>query len=77
MKKGIHPEYVKTLVACACGEKFETRSTVPEIHIEVCNKCHPFYTGKQRVMDTGGRVQKFQKKYATYFEGEPKEKKGK
>ena len=64
MKQGIHPDYVKATVRCSCGNTFETRATVPEIHVEICNVCHPFYTGKQRVLDTAGRVAKFQQKYA-------------
>ncbi|MEW6357685.1 MAG: 50S ribosomal protein L31 [Planctomycetota bacterium] len=64
MKKGIHPEYVECTVTCGCGEKFKTRSTKPKINVEICSKCHPFYTGKQKLVDTMGRVQKFEKKYA-------------
>ncbi|MFN2526406.1 MAG: 50S ribosomal protein L31 [Actinomycetota bacterium] len=64
MKQGIHPEYVETLVTCSCGNTFTTRSIKPELHVELCNQCHPFYTGKQKLVDTGGRVEKFQKKYA-------------
>lgn len=75
MKKGVHPEYMVTKVVCACGNTFETRSSVPEIHVEVCNLCHPFYTGTQRVIDTGGRVQKFKDKYAGYFEKQKEENK--
>lgn len=61
MKKEIHPEYKKTKVVCACGNEFETRSTVfPEIKVELCSLCHPFYTGKQKFVDTAGRVDKFQ-----------------
>jgi large subunit ribosomal protein L31 len=63
VKAGIHPEYVDTTIACACGEVFRTRSTRPEIRVEVCSKCHPFYTGKQKLMDTAGRVERFQRKY--------------
>ena len=65
MKKDIHPEYVTTTVTCTCGNKFETKSTVTsgEIHAEVCSACHPFYTGKQKIMDTGGRVARFEKRY--------------
>ncbi len=65
MKKDIHPEYVATTVTCTCGNKFETRSTVTsgKINVEVCSACHPFYTGKQKIMDTGGRVARFQKRY--------------
>lgn len=63
MKKGIHPEYVEARVTCSCGETFVTRSTKPILRVEMCSKCHPFYTGKQRLVDTGGRVQRFQKRY--------------
>lgn len=60
MKQGIHPKYEKTVIKCACGNEFETRSTVfPEIHVELCSACHPFYTGKQKFVDTAGRVDKF------------------
>lgn len=68
MKKGIHPKYMRTTVVCACGNRFETRSTVPEIHVEICNQCHPFFTGRQKVVDSAGRVQKFQEKYSSYFQ---------
>ncbi|HET7481912.1 MAG TPA: 50S ribosomal protein L31 [Actinomycetota bacterium] len=64
MKQGIHPDYVETLVTCSCGNTFTTRSIKPELHVELCNQCHPFYTGKQKLVDTGGRVERFQKKYA-------------
>lgn len=66
MKPDIHPQYVVTQVTCSCGNAFTTRSTATkgEIHVETCNVCHPFYTGKQRVLDTAGRVAKFQRKYA-------------
>ena len=64
MKQGIHPEYVVTTVTCSCGNTFQTRSVKPELHVELCNKCHPFYTGKQKLVDTGGRVERFQRKYA-------------
>lgn len=63
MKKGIHPEYVEATVTCGCGATFKTRSTLKQIHVEVCSQCHPFYTGKQKFVDTAGRVEKFQKKY--------------
>jgi large subunit ribosomal protein L31 len=59
MKKDIHPNYGKSIVTCSCGNTFETRSTVPEIHVEICSVCHPFYTGKQKLVDTAGRVDKF------------------
>ncbi len=63
MKAGIHPEYVDTTITCACGEVIHTRSTRREIRVEVCSKCHPFFTGKQKFMDTAGRVERFQRKY--------------
>jgi large subunit ribosomal protein L31 len=64
MKEGIHPEYKEVQVSCACGNKFATRSTVGhELNLDVCSACHPFYTGKQKVVDTGGRVEKFRQKY--------------
>ena len=63
MKDGIHPEYQVVSVTCACGNTFETRSTVAEIHTDVCAECHPFYTGKQRLVDTAGRVERFRQKY--------------
>ncbi len=59
MKKEIHPKYGKTIVTCSCGNTFETKSTVPEINVEICSVCHPFYTGKQKLVDTAGRVDKF------------------
>ena len=67
MKPDIHPEYVLTEVSCTCGNTFTTRSTAKNgiIHAEVCSSCHPFYTGKQKILDTAGRVDKFRKKYAT------------
>lgn len=63
MKKDIHPKYDTVKVSCACGEAFESGSTRKEIRVEVCSKCHPFYTGKQKFIDTSGRVDKFKKKY--------------
>jgi len=64
MKPGLHPEYKTIKVVCACGNNFETGSTLKdELHVEVCSECHPFYTGQQKIMDTGGRVGKFQQKY--------------
>jgi large subunit ribosomal protein L31 len=63
VKAGIHPEYVDTTITCACGEVIHTRSTRPSIHVEVCSKCHPFFTGRQKLMDTAGRVERFQRKY--------------
>lgn len=64
MKAGIHPNYVDCTITCACGNVIETRSTRPEIRVEVCSKCHPFYTGKQKLVDTGGRVDRFNKRFA-------------
>lgn len=64
MKAGIHPEYELSNVVCACGNKFQTRSTLKEIRVEICSNCHPFFTGKQKLIDTAGRIEKFQKKYA-------------
>jgi large subunit ribosomal protein L31 len=65
MKAGIHPDYKVIAVTCTCGNKFETRSTSgQDLQVEVCSNCHPFYTGKQKIVDTGGRVDKFRKKYA-------------
>lgn len=63
MKEGIHPNYEKASVKCACGETFETRSTKSEIRVEICSKCHPFFTGRQKLVDSGGRVDKFKKRY--------------
>ncbi len=64
MKADIHPEYQDIKVTCSCGHTFTTRSTLTdELHIEVCSQCHPFYTGKQKILDTGGRVDKFRRKY--------------
>ena len=63
MKKGVHPEYLDCVVSCACGNTFTTRSTVAQLKIEICGNCHPFYTGKQKFVDTAGRVEKFQKRY--------------
>jgi len=66
MKPDIHPQYVETTVTCSCGSTFTTRSTAKNgsIHADVCSQCHPFYTGKQKILDTAGRVDKFRKKYA-------------
>ena len=67
MKKGIHPKYQKVTVRCGCGNTFETRSTSKEIHAEICSACHPFYTGKQKFVDTAGRIERFQRKYGTDY----------
>ena len=63
MKQGIHPDYKQTTIKCACGEVIETGSTKENITVEICSKCHPFFTGKQKLVDTGGRVEKFRKKF--------------
>ncbi len=63
MKTGIHPDYVECTVTCGCGNSFKTRSTRPTINVEVCSSCHPFYTGKQKFVDTAGRVERFQRRY--------------
>ena len=63
MKQGIHPKYEEATITCACGNVIKTRSTKKEIHVEVCPKCHPFYTGKQKLVDTGGRVDRFKKRF--------------
>ncbi len=63
MKKGIHPEYYEATVRCACGNTFKTGSTKKELRVEVCSECHPFFTGRQKFVERGGRVEKFKKKY--------------
>lgn len=63
MKEGIHPNYKPTTVRCACGEVFETASTKENLRVDICSKCHPFYTGKQKLVDTGGRVDRFNKRF--------------
>jgi len=68
MKKGIHPEYMPCKVICACGNEFMTRATVPEMKVEICGKCHPFYTGKQKIVDSAGRVERFYKRYGKHLE---------
>ena len=73
MREGIHPKYVETKVTCACGNTFKTRATVPEIRVDICNAFHHFYTGKQKFVDTAGRVERFQKKLGgEYFKSKPK-----
>jgi len=72
MKAGIHPDYKLINVTCTCGNKFETRSTIgQDLQVEVCSNCHPFYTGKQKIVDTGGRVDKFRKKYGVAPKASP------
>ena len=63
MKEGIHPVYEATVIRCACGNEIPTRSTKKDIRVEICSKCHPFFTGKQKLVDTGGRVDRFKKRY--------------
>jgi large subunit ribosomal protein L31 len=68
MKPDTHPRYYQTKVSCACGNEFETGSTKENIRVEICSKCHPFFTGKQKLMDTAGRVERFRRKYAQFEE---------
>ncbi len=63
MKKGIHPEYSNCAIKCACGNVIKTKSTQKELHVEICSSCHPFFTGKRKLIDTSGRIEKFKKKY--------------
>ena len=65
MKPGIHPDYRKVTVHCACGNTFETRSTTKDIHVEICSVCHPYFTGRQKLLDTAGRVERFRQKWGT------------
>ncbi len=76
MKKDIHPKYYKAIVRCACGNEFEAGSTKKEISVEICSKCHPFFTGKQKLADSAGRVERFKRKYAK-FDSENKGNKSK
>lgn len=66
MKNDIHPEYFESTIKCACGNVVETGSTKKDIKVEICSKCHPFFTGKQKLIDTGGRIDRFRKKYAKF-----------
>jgi large subunit ribosomal protein L31 len=75
MKQGIHPEYKETTITCACGEVIHTRATKENIRVEICSKCHPFYTGKQKLVDTAGRVERFRKKYGDSY-SKPSEEAG-
>ena len=68
MKKDTHPKYTLTKITCVCGNVIETRSTVEDIHVEICSACHPFYTGKQKVVDTAGRIDRFNKRYGVKSE---------
>ena len=67
MKKGLHPEYMIARVVCACGHTFTTRSVKPEIRVEICSNCHPYFTGQQKFVDTEGRIERFQRKYGDYL----------
>jgi len=73
MKKKIHPKYVECTVTCGCGNSFTTRSTVEKVNVEICGACHPFYTGKQKFVDTAGRVEKFQKRFGWGLDKQAKE----
>jgi len=75
LKKGIHPKYENCTVSCACGHSFETRSTVGDIKVEICSACHPFFTGKQKLVDSAGRVEKYMKKYKLKSEEDKKQSK--
>ncbi|MFH1886937.1 MAG: 50S ribosomal protein L31 [Pseudomonadota bacterium] len=66
MKQGIHPEYKQTIIRCACGNEIETGSTVDDIRVEICSACHPFFTGKQKLIDSAGRIERFRRKYANF-----------
>jgi len=66
MKEGIHPEYFQTTIRCACGNVVEVGSTAKDISVEICSKCHPFFTGKQKLVDTAGRIERFRRKYAKF-----------
>lgn len=66
MKEGIHPQYHQTTIRCACGNEIPTGSTKEDIRVEICSKCHPFFTGKQKLIDSGGRIERFMKKYKNY-----------
>lgn len=75
MKKKIHPKYANCVITCACGNKIETRSTVEKISVDLCSQCHPFFTGKQKIVDSAGRVEKFIRKYSKKKTTKPKKKK--
>ncbi|NQT07046.1 MAG: 50S ribosomal protein L31 [Candidatus Omnitrophica bacterium] len=75
MREKIHPQYKETTISCACGEVIHTRSTKENIKIEICSKCHPFFTGKQKLVDSAGRVEKFKKRFAKKAEPKPKKEK--
>lgn len=77
MKKGLHPEYMEATATCACGETFKTRSTKPVLKVEICSKCHPFFTGQQKMVDTEGRVERFIRRYGLEDRYKKQAKKGK
>ena len=77
MREGIHPDYTEAVVTCVCGSSFETHSTVGDMKIEICSACHPFFTGTQKIVDTAGRVERFQRKYANLDTVTPVKKKTK
>ena len=72
MKEGIHPKYYTASAKCACGNQFEVGATIQEISVEICSQCHPFFTGKQKLVDTAGRIDRFRKKYANFDFGKQK-----
>ncbi len=74
MREGIHPEYHETTISCVCGNKIETGSTVKDLHVEICSNCHPFFTGRQKLVDTAGRVERFRRKYGIETKEEDQEK---
>lgn len=73
MKENLHPRYQNCAVSCSCGATFNTRSTRPTIKVEICSECHPFFTGKQKIIDSAGRVEKFNRRYAKFNEAQKKE----
>ena len=74
MKADIHPAYFETKIRCACGNEVQTHSTMKDIHVDICSNCHPFYTGKQKLVDTAGRIEKFNRKYGKPEAQQPEEK---
>ncbi len=75
MREGIHPDYKPAKIACACGNVIETRSTAGDFHVEICSNCHPFFTGKQKILDTAGRIERFKTRYAAKPDAKPEPKK--
>ena len=73
MKEGIHPKYFNATAKCACGNSFEVGATIQEISVEICSKCHPFFTGKQKLVDTAGRIERFRKKYEKFEQSQKKD----